>query len=58
MRPKGGNPVRDGSILGGLRLRDLKSSLGRVIFLNVAWPLVREPNQDRWQVIFGNRVQF
>ena len=43
---------------GGLRIGDLKSSLGRVVLLNLAWPLVREPSQDRWQLIFGNLVRF
>jgi hemolysin activation/secretion protein len=43
---------------GGLRVGDLKSSLGRVVFFNAAWPLVKEPGQERWQLIFGNRVRF
>jgi len=42
----------------GLRLGDLKSSLGKVILVTVAVPLVRQPGQDRWQLLFGNTVTF
>jgi Omp85 superfamily domain len=42
----------------GLRMGDLKSSLGRVIVIAVAKPLVREPGVSRWQLTFGNIVQF
>jgi hypothetical protein len=43
---------------GGLRLGDLKSSLGKVILVTMAVPLVRQPGQNRWQLLFGNTVQF
>ena len=43
---------------GGLRLGDLKSSLGRVVYLTMAYPLVKEPGQDKWQVVVGNTVKF
>lgn len=43
---------------GGLRLGDLKSSLGRVFLITVAFPLVREPTMERYQVVFGNVVKF
>lgn len=42
----------------GLRLGNLKSSVGRVIVLNVAVPLNRESNQARWQFTVGNTVRF
>lgn len=42
----------------GLRFGDLKSSLGRVVYLTVACPLVKEPGQDKWQVVVGNTVKF
>jgi len=42
----------------GLRLGNLKSSIGRVILLNLAVPLNREPYQSRWQVTFGNAMRF
>jgi hypothetical protein len=42
----------------GLRLGNLKSSIGRVILLNVAVPLNREPYQNRWQFSIGNTVRF
>lgn len=42
----------------GLRFGDLKSSLGRVVLLTVAVPTVREPGQDRYQVVVGNVVRF
>ena len=42
----------------GLRLGNLKSSIGRVILLSVAVPLNREPYQDRWQFTVGNAVRF
>lgn len=42
----------------GLRLGNLKSSVGRVILLNVAVPLNREPYQSRWQFTVGNSMQF
>ncbi len=43
---------------GGLRVGDLKSSLGRVVYIYLARPLVWEPGQDRWQLLFGNIVRF
>lgn len=42
----------------GLRLGNLKSSVGRVILLNVAVPLNREPYQERWQFTVGNTMRF
>jgi hypothetical protein len=42
----------------GLRLGNLKSSIGRVILLSVAVPLNREPYQNRWQFSVGNTVRF
>lgn len=43
---------------GGLRFGDLKSSLGRVVLLTLAYPLVKEPGQDKWQLVVGNTVRF
>jgi hemolysin activation/secretion protein len=43
---------------GGLRFGDLKSSLGRVFLVTVAYPLVRDPGMDRYQVVIGNVVKF
>jgi hypothetical protein len=43
---------------GGLRFGDLKSSLGRVLYLTMAYPLVKEPGQGKWQVVVGNTVRF
>ncbi|MDR3683815.1 MAG: BamA/TamA family outer membrane protein [Geothrix sp.] len=42
----------------GLRLGNLRSSLGRVILLSVAVPLNRESYQNRWQFTFGNAMRF
>jgi len=42
----------------GLRLGNLKSSLGRVILLSVAMPLNRESYQSRWQFTVGNAMRF
>ncbi|HEX7553564.1 MAG TPA: BamA/TamA family outer membrane protein, partial [Geothrix sp.] len=42
----------------GLRLGNLKSSLGRVILLSVAVPLNKEPYQNRWQFTIGNAMRF
>ena len=42
----------------GLRLGDLKSSLGHVVVIALATPLVREPGVGRWQLTFGNVIQF
>lgn len=42
----------------GLRLGNLKSSLGRVILLSVAAPLNKEPYQSRWQFTIGNSMRF
>ncbi|MBI1751384.1 MAG: BamA/TamA family outer membrane protein [Acidobacteria bacterium] len=42
----------------GLRLGNLKSTLGRVILLSVAVPLNREPYQARWQFTVGNAMRF
>ncbi len=43
---------------GGLRFGDLKSSLGRVFLITIAFPLVREPGLDRYQLVIGNVVKF
>ncbi len=43
---------------GGLRFGDLKSSLGRVVYLTMAYPLVKEPGEDKWQVVVGNTARF
>jgi hypothetical protein len=43
---------------GGLRFGDLKSSLGRIVLITVATPLVREPGMDRYQLVVGNIVKF
>ncbi len=42
----------------GLRMGNLKSSMGRVILVNLAVPLNREPYQNRWQITFGNAQRF
>jgi hypothetical protein len=42
----------------GLRLGNLKSTMGRVILLSVAVPLNREPYQSRWQFMVGNALRF
>ena len=42
----------------GLRLGNLKSSLGRVILVSVAKPLNREPYQAAYQVTVGNSMRF
>jgi len=42
----------------GLRLGNLKSSMGRVILLSVAMPLNREPYQARYQFTIGNAMKF
>jgi hypothetical protein len=43
---------------GGLRLGNLKSSIGRVFLLTVAFPLVREPGTEHHQFIVGDVVKF
>lgn len=43
---------------GGLRLGNLKSSVGRVLLLTIAFPLVREPGMERHQYVVGNLVKF
>lgn len=43
---------------GGLRFGDLKSSLGRVFLITVAWPLVRDPGMERSQLAIGNVIRF
>jgi len=42
----------------GLRLGNLKSSVGRVILLSVAVPLNREAYQARYQFTIGNSMRF
>jgi hemolysin activation/secretion protein len=42
----------------GLRLGNLKSSLGRVILLSIAVPLNREPYQEKRQFTIGNAMRF
>lgn len=43
---------------GGLRLGNLKSSIGRVFLMTIAFPLVREAGTDRYQFVVGNIVKF
>ncbi|HEX7553726.1 MAG TPA: hypothetical protein VF378_09235, partial [Geothrix sp.] len=43
---------------GGLRLGNLKSSVGRVILITIAFPLVRDPGMERHQYVVGNIVKF
>ncbi len=43
---------------GGLRVGNLKSSFGGVFLLTVAFPLVRDPWTDRYQVVVGDLVRF
>lgn len=42
----------------GLRFGDLKSSLGRVVLLTIAFPLARRSGEDRYQILLGNAVRF
>jgi hypothetical protein len=42
----------------GLRLGNLKSSLGRVIVLNIAAPLSKGPYQSKYQFTVGNTMRF
>jgi hypothetical protein len=42
----------------GLRLGNLKSSMGRVILISLAAPLNREPYQSRFQFTIGNAMRF
>ena len=39
---------------GRLRIGNLRSSVGRVIVLSVAVPLVKEPGMDNYQIVVGN----
>jgi len=41
------------SVGAGLRFGNLKSSIGRVIHLTIAFPLVREPGVRIFQIVFG-----
>jgi len=43
---------------GGLRLGNLKSSIGRVFLLTVAYPLVRDPGTEHHQFIVSDIVRF
>jgi hypothetical protein len=43
---------------GGLRLGNLKSSIGRVFLITIAYPLVRDPGTDHHQFVLGNLVKF
>lgn len=43
---------------GGLRLGNLKSSVGRVFLLTIAYPLVREPGTEHHQFIATDVVKF
>jgi hypothetical protein len=42
----------------GLRIGNLKSSVGRVIVISVAVPLVKEPGVDNYQIVVGNVLRF
>jgi hypothetical protein len=43
---------------GGLRLGDLKSSLGQVVLITASHPLTRTDGQKGWQLAIGNIVHF
>lgn len=43
---------------GGLRLGNLKSSVGRVFLLTIAYPLVREPGTEHHQFVATDVVRF
>ncbi|WP_243293581.1 hypothetical protein [Geothrix mesophila] len=43
---------------GGLRLGNLKSSVGRVFLLTIAYPLVREPGTEHHQFVATDVVKF
>jgi len=42
----------------GLRFGNLKSSFGKVFSLTIAFPLVRDPGMDSYQIVFGNTFRF
>ncbi|WP_243301422.1 hypothetical protein [Geothrix oryzisoli] len=43
---------------GGLRLGNLKSSVGRVFLLTIAYPLVRDPGTEHHQFVISDLVKF
>jgi hypothetical protein len=43
---------------GGLRLGNLKSSVGRVFLLTIAYPLVRDPGTEHHQFVISDVVKF
>ena len=43
---------------GGLRFGDLKSSVGRIFLVTLAYPLRREPGMESHQIVVGNVVRF
>ncbi|WP_285607341.1 hypothetical protein [Geothrix edaphica] len=43
---------------GGLRLGNLKSSVGRVFLLTIAYPLVRDPGTEHHQFVISDVVRF
>lgn len=47
-----------GSLGGGFRIGDLKSSLGNIFYLTVAVPLSRDPLNDRYQLNLSSVMTF
>ena len=47
-----------GSLGGGFRIGDLKSSLGNVFYITVAVPLTRDPINDRYQLNLSSVMTF
>ncbi len=43
---------------GGFRFGNLKSSIGRLFLITVAYPLWREPGMESHQIVVGNVVRF
>lgn len=43
---------------GGFRFGNLKSSIGRLFLITVAYPLWREPGMESHQIVVGNIVRF
>lgn len=43
---------------GEHRFWDLKSSIGRIFIVTVAYPLRREPGMESHQIVVGNVVRF
>ena len=47
-----------GDVGGGLRVGNLKSAFGRIVVATIAFPLVKGPGVNDFEIFIGNEIPF